>query len=123
MKLLVLRVCNIALYLITCVLAGTGLLLELRLEEHGDRILGMSSDDWGEIHLVIALIFVALSIGHVLLNWNWVVGLFRGKKRRAMVVTGLVGLALAAGILLVPASSPRGQRGDHGEQRQAQEDH
>jgi nitric oxide reductase large subunit len=116
MKVLVLKVCNVALYLVTCILAGSGFLLEFRLEEDGDRILGLSGDDWSEIHLVIAFVFVGLSIAHLLLNWNWVVALFQGRKRRATVITALVGLALCVGILLLPA----GGSGKHQEAGQTQ---
>ena len=110
MKAMALKICNVALYFSTCVLAGTGLLLEFRLDENEARILGLSSDDWSEIHLVLALVFLALSIAHLLLNWNWVVGLFRQRNRRAMIVTGLIGIFLVVGILLVPASSPHGPK-------------
>jgi hypothetical protein len=53
-KSLLLSLTNVALYLVTCALIGTGLLLELRMDEEDGaaRLFGMGQDDWGEIHFV-----------------------------------------------------------------------
>jgi hypothetical protein len=66
-KILFLSAGNTALYFATCALIGTGLLLELRMDaEDGDvSLLGMGQDDWGEIHLIIAIGFVALAVLHL----------------------------------------------------------
>lgn len=66
-KTFLLSLGNAALYLSTCLLVGTGLLLELRMDEEdgATRLFGMDPDDWGEIHLVIAIGFVALTLFHL----------------------------------------------------------
>ena len=92
-----------ALYLATCALVGTGLLLELRLDDEGGarRLFGMGQDDWGEIHFVLAISFVILALFHVLLNWTWVkVALAKAKPAYVVVVAGLGLIAL---LLLWPA--------------------
>ncbi len=68
---LLLSLTNAALYLVTCVLIGTGLLLEFRMDEEDGaaRLFGMGQDDWGEIHFAFAIGFVILSLCHLLLNW------------------------------------------------------
>ena len=71
-KATALTVGNAALYLAFCALAGTGLLLELRLDEESGatRLSGLGRDDWGEVHFVVALTFIGLAILHVALNWS-----------------------------------------------------
>jgi hypothetical protein len=93
---------NAALYLATCALAGTGLLLELRMdvEDGAVRLLGMGRDDWGEIHIVIAIAFLALAGIHLFLNGAWI--------RATVARTGwaipllAVGFGLIAALLLWP---------------------
>jgi hypothetical protein len=65
---------NAALYLTTCALAGTGLLLELRMDDEDGavRLFGMGRDDWGEIHIAVAIGFLALTALHLLSNLAWV---------------------------------------------------
>jgi hypothetical protein len=102
-RTLTLPLLNAALYLATCALAGTGLLLELRMDvENGAvRLIGMGRDDWGEIHIVIAVAFLVLTGIHLLLNWTWI----RAAVNRAPWAMPLlaVGLGLVAALLLWPA--------------------
>jgi formate-dependent nitrite reductase membrane component NrfD len=94
---------NAALYLVTCALIGTGLLLELRMDEEDGaaRLFGMGQDDWGEIHFAFAIGFVILSLCHLLLNWTWVKLALAKAKPAYVVVTA--GLGLIAVLLLWPA--------------------
>jgi hypothetical protein len=63
MKPFLLHVSTAGLYLATCTLVGTGLLLEWRLDEDvSGRLLGMDRDDWGELHFGVALAFAALTL-------------------------------------------------------------
>ena len=75
MKVVVLRICNAVLYVCTCLLVATGLLMELRLEGRGAAVLGIDREEWGEFHFAVALTFAGLCVVHLILNWNWVVGL------------------------------------------------
>jgi len=118
-KILFLSVGNTALYFATCALIGTGLLLELRMdEEDGNvRLLGMGQDDWGEIHLIIALGFVALAVLHLALHWAWIRSMLARAKWASSLL--LSGLFLIAGLLLWPTN----QSGPNGGQSEQQESH
>ena len=111
MKTRILTLGNAALYLATCALIGTGLLLELRMdsEDGAARLFGMGQDDWAEIHFVIALGFVALTILHLLLNWAWIKVMLKKSKWAASLL--LTGLALIACLLLWPASQAASNEG------------
>jgi hypothetical protein len=102
-KAIVLTVSNAALYLALCALVGTGLLLELRMDEEdgAPRLLGMGRDDWSELHFAVALTFVGLALVHSALNWAWIKTALRQRKS-AFVVVG-VGAAFVAVLLLWPA--------------------
>jgi hypothetical protein len=101
-KSLLLPLANAALYLNTCALAGTGLLLELRMdEEEGSvRLLGMSPDDWGELHIAIAIGFLVLAALHLFLHRAWIKASMAKAKWAAPVVA--VGLVFIAALLLWP---------------------
>ena len=109
MKDLLLRVSNAGLYLLTCVLVATGLLLELRLDDEDGpaRILGMNQDDWAEFHFAIALVFAAAVLIHMALNWSWI-KMIVSKQRFAAAVL-IAGIVLGGGLLLMPAYDT----GDH----------
>ena len=104
-KNMTLPISNAALYLATCALVGTGLLLELRLDEEDGvwRLLGMGIDDWGEVHFAVALTFVGLAILHLVLNWGWI----KAALAKARLAYGVVaaGLGLIAMLLLWPAET------------------
>jgi hypothetical protein len=101
-KLAFLSLSNAALYLITCAVIGTGLLLELRMDEEDGalRFLGMGRDDWGEVHFVIAIGFAGLIVLHLLLNWAWIKAARVKAKWTAPLLAA--GLALVAVMLLWP---------------------
>jgi hypothetical protein len=112
-KWLLLSLTNVALYLVTCALIGTGLLLELRMDEEdrAARLFGMGQDDWGEIHIVVAITFVALAVLHLVQNWAWIKTAFsRSKPAIGVLIAGLV---LVAGLLLWPTTSGNTSLGEH----------
>jgi hypothetical protein len=94
--LLRLSVVNTALYLATCALVGTGLMLELR----------MGRDDWGEHHITIAIVFLALTVLHLFVNRAWIAA---AVTRAKWVVPMLaVGFGLIAVLLLWPTDHEAG---------------
>jgi len=101
-----LKVSNLALYLATSALIGTGLLLELRMEEGKcvGSILGLCRKDWAETHFIIALAFIALGILHIVLNWHWFRHLASSGGKGSVAGGLLAGLALATGLLILPAN-------------------
>jgi hypothetical protein len=108
---------NAPLYLVTCALVGTGLLLELRMDEEDGvvRLFGMGRDDWGENHIAIALVFVGLTVLHLVVNWGWIKSA-RAKTKWVVPVVAL-GLAIIAALLMWPAGdhpvNGRATTGDH----------
>jgi hypothetical protein len=101
-KCLMLSVGNAALYLLTCGLISTGLLLELRMDEEDGavRLFGMGRDDWGEIHFALAIGFAALTVLHLVLNWAWIKTALTQAKWAAPLLA--VGLGFFAVLLLWP---------------------
>ena len=104
-KALALTANNAALYLATCALIGTGLLLELRLdaEDGARRLFGIGTDDWGEVHIAVALTFVSLAILHLVLNWTWI----KAALAKARLAYGVLvaGFGLIAVLLLWPGET------------------
>lgn len=106
MKAFVLRSGDVALFLAACLLTASGFLLGFRLDEdEGGTILSLTQDDWAELHLIVAFVFVGLTVLHVGLHWKWVVGLARGDWRWPTIAAGVVGALILGGILFAPATS------------------
>ena len=115
-KALLLSLGNAALYLVACALLGTGLLLELRMDEEDGaaRLFGMGQDDWGEVHFVVALACAALAVLHLWQNWAWLkIALTRAKWAVPILA---VGFGLVAVLLLWPTdcgAAPGDYHADH----------
>jgi hypothetical protein len=118
-KALLLAPANGALFLASCALIGTGLLLELKMDEEDGavRLLGMGRDDWGEIHLALALGTVVLVGIHLLLNASWIkAALTRERWTLPMLAASL---GLVAALFLWPTDrkgSPDDQPAAHRQQ-------
>ncbi len=112
-KTLLRSLSNAALYLATCAIVATGLLLELRMDEEDGavRLLGMGQDDWGEIHFAIAICFGALALIHMVQHWPWIKAVFTGSKSAMIVV--IIGLVIIASLLLWPTTSESASIGKH----------
>jgi len=59
-------------------IAAIGLLMAFVIpsgKQAGDNkyFMGLHRHDWGEIHLYLALFFLALLTIHIWLNWTWIV--------------------------------------------------
>jgi hypothetical protein len=108
---------NVVLFWVICALSGTGLLLETRLDGEGGlgRILGMTADNWGEIHLALALTFIGLVAIHALLHWPWIKIRLRQYRLGALVI----GALLVSFMLVLPSNyssqSEHGERGRAGD--------
>src|ERR1700693_5688931 len=72
------RVLDLALYLVACATAGTGLLLAYRLPHGGGNasrvvFFGYGRHEWGDIHTWLAYLGIILVVVHLVLNWQWLV--------------------------------------------------
>ena len=91
--------------LLLCIAAivGIGLLIKyvlvpgyLRWEIYGRNVemflWGLDRHQWGTIHLVIGIVFLALLILHVVLHWSMIIGIYRKliPNRFARWITALI---------------------------------
>lgn len=113
------RILNLLLWLITCALAGTGLLMALRLPPgsrggRGLSALGMTRHEWGDVHTWLSYVFLVLVFLHLAVHWRWL-WQFASRRRALPVIAGIgVGLGLCLALLLLPVSRREGGGGRHG---------
>jgi hypothetical protein len=61
-----------------------------------DLLMGLSRHEWGQIHLYIALTFLALIVIRIILHWNWIKTMTFGTKtnpqpfRRKSITVGVI---------------------------------
>ena len=113
MKLWFRRVLNLFLYLVFCFLAGSGLLLELRLPPgsrggQGLSMLGMGRHDWGELHLWAGLTFLSLVILHIIMSWGWLKRVAANRNIWPIILGLLLGLGVLGWFLTMPVDSNSG---------------
>lgn len=125
------------MFLCLMALAGVGLLMEFvlipgkeKIVKYGRNVnltfLGLDRNDWGSVHLYIALIFLALLVIHLALHWKKVVALYErlipDQKRRNLIALAflLISVILIYFAFLVNSDvkeADRG-RGDYGIRQQ-----
>lgn len=84
------------------VIAGLGLLIKYVLIAGSERWIkyersvdlyfwGLDRHDWGKIHLILAIVFVALLVLHIILHWNFIICLYKKffKNRTTRIVIGV----------------------------------
>jgi uncharacterized protein DUF4405 len=104
------RLLNLALYLGFCLLAGTGLLLALRLP-HGAGIaqrrmfLGCPLHFWAEVHLWTSYAIMLLLLAHLVIHWRWLTTVAGSGKSWRLIAGLLLGAAVVAFFLLYPVTS------------------
>ncbi len=69
---------DVILFVDICSIAGIGLLLafvipEGRASRASKYFLGLHRHEWGEIHLFLSILLLALLVLHLWLNWTWIV--------------------------------------------------
>jgi hypothetical protein len=104
------RILNLALYLLSCFMIGTGLILWLRLPPMQGRhrggaaeaLFGMTRHEWGDWHLFAGLALVALGVVHLLMNWTWMRKIAAGAHGWRLWAGLGAGLVIIAVLGLVP---------------------
>jgi Domain of unknown function (DUF4405) len=86
---------------------------------------GLTRHDWGNIHFYLALSLMAALSLHLVLHWQWIVCMVKGKPREASgirVAVGVLGLVSLIALALAPlfTSPERMTRGQALEERQEQ---
>jgi Domain of unknown function (DUF4405) len=109
---------DLALYLVACMTAGTGLLLAYRLPHgagHGSRVIffGYGRHEWGDIHTWLAYFAIFLVVVHLALNWQWLVKVAASKHIWRLAAGILSGLLIVIAFLLLPVErADRNREGD-----------
>lgn len=95
-------------------LLSTGFLIYFILPpgQGGASVWGLTRHEWGDIHFILSLLFVATMVIHVILHWSWIDGRVRGRQHQKRGLRyGIAAIVLACILLiaLVPYVGPRGQ--------------
>ena len=104
-------------------LASTGLLMRYTLPAgsgHHTTVWGLDRHEWGALHFWIAVAFLSTLALHLILHWNWIVGVLRGRKTESSGLRfglGLFGLVAVLVLALTPLLSPVEKNNHPGQQR------
>jgi hypothetical protein len=101
---------DILLFVLLVTMAGIGFLMkfvvvpgEVRNEIYGNNVdlefFGRTRHEWGHIHLIIGIIFLALLVLHIILHWRLIVSLFRCLFPARFVRYGVVGIICIIAII------------------------
>jgi hypothetical protein len=117
------RILDLALWVAFALLLATGLVLRCRLPPgsrggSGLSIWGWSRHDWGDLHLWLAYVTCVLVLLHLALHWRWLWQILRSRWRWPVLVSLLVGIALVAGVWLLPVEHVGG--GEHASELRGQ---
>jgi hypothetical protein len=98
---------DLALYLVACVTAGTGLLLAYRLlhgQGNAGRVIFLDHGrhEWGDIHTWLAYFGIFLVVVHLALNWQWLVKVGASKHIWRLAAGILSGLLIVIAFLFLP---------------------
>lgn len=104
-----LRLSNLALWLVFSFLTGTGLLLKVRLPPgsrggRGLSVWGLSRHEWGDLHFWAAVLMGALVILHFALNWTWMRKIAASRQSWRLAAGFALGLILMVLFLFLPVS-------------------
>jgi Domain of unknown function (DUF4405) len=112
---------NSTIFLLFLPMVSTGFLLYLFPRRIGDiTTLGLSRHEWGDIHLVISLLFLIFIGIHLVIHYNWekaIAQRFLKIGTKPLVISTLILFALTFAIPYLitkdlPASKTRGNRSD-----------
>ena len=98
---------DLALYLVSCALGGTGLLLAYRLPHgHGAgrmaTFLGYARHEWGTIHTSLAWVAIFLVVYHLILNREWLVKIAASGRLARLAAGIFAGLLIGSAFLMLP---------------------
>jgi hypothetical protein len=98
---------DLTLYLVSCAIAGTGLLLGYRLPHgHGAgsivTFLGHGRHDWGSVHTWLAYVAIVLVVLHLVLNREWLVKIAASGRLPRLAAGIFAGLLIGSAFLVLP---------------------
>jgi hypothetical protein len=89
-------------------MAATGVLLVYTLPPGSGRwsaVWGLTRHQWGDVHLWLAIVFLAVVALHLVLHWRWILSMMKGGAHRPpgwRLVLGAVSLVLIVALALAP---------------------
>ena len=89
-------------------LSTTGVLMKYLLPPGSGQaksIWGLGRHDWGNFHFWIAAAFFSIMALHLVLHWNWIIGVLKGKKTDKSGKRFILGLGSLL-IIVIIAISP-----------------
>jgi len=108
-------------------LTATGLLMRYTLPAgsgHHTLVWGLDRHEWGALHFWIAVAFLATLVFHLILHWNWIVCVLRGRNAESSGLKfglGLFGLIALLILALTPLLSPVERTFNPGQQKRLQQ--
>ncbi len=110
---------NIAAFVAFIFMVATGAILRFRLPPgsgggEGWRphpvIWGLGRHDWGGVHFWISIVLLSLLSLHLVLHWDWIVCMVKGKqaeKSGSRLVVGFTALAILLSLVLLLVSGSK----------------
>ncbi len=100
------RVISLTMFLSFAVLAYTGIMLFLSPQGRvaywtGWQLLGLSKDQYSQLHTTFMIIFVVAGVWHITLNWKAIKNYLRGRSREIRIFTVEFNVALLLAVLFV----------------------
>jgi hypothetical protein len=98
------RVISLTMFLSFSVLAYTGIMLFLSPQGRvaywtGWQLLGLSKDQYSQLHTTFMIIFVVAGVWHVTLNWKAIKNYLRGRSREIRIFTAEFNVALLLAVV------------------------
>jgi hypothetical protein len=103
-RVFLLKVTNLASFLLGSFMLGTGLLLAFRLP-HGSgpsTVLGLTRHEWGDIHLWTGIGLAILIVVHLCQHRVWLIQAAASRKKLRLVAGFALGALVIAAPLLIP---------------------
>jgi hypothetical protein len=118
MKTVARRILNLALWLIFSMMVATGLLLEFRLPPgreggHGLSVFNLTRHEWGDWHLLLGHIFLALICAHMALAWPWLKKVAAKGKLLPVLGGVILGILIMLSPFLVRVEGEPSAHDDH----------
>ncbi len=94
---------DVLIFLIFVCLLFTGFMMYLIPRGYGGILVsGLTRHEWGDIHIILALIFISLIIIHVILHWSWEKRCFKSFLKIGPKTLIIITILLIAFLLITP---------------------